>query len=191
MVGQHPLVEIALVQADDVLEDLVAVAALVLDVVDGEHALGAAQLGDAVFLLQQIDGDQGGLPVVAVDDVGRPVQLAGRFDDGPGEVGEALAVVKMAVDLPALEVVLVVHKPVGDALPLQLEDAAVDLPPGQGDVEVFEKGHLAAPVLANALVQGEDDLDLVALPGQGLGQGAGHIGQTAGFDKGRNLGGGK
>lgn len=64
MVGQHPLVEIALVQTDDILKDLVAVAALVLDVVNGKDALGPSQLRDAVFLLQQIDGDEGGLPVV-------------------------------------------------------------------------------------------------------------------------------
>ena len=182
-VGQHALVEVAAVQADDVLEDLLAVAALVFDVVDGEDGVGVRQLGHPVALLQQVDGDQGGLPVVAVDDVRRPVQLGGGGQNGTGEEGEALAVVEVAVDLGALEVVFVVHEPVGDALPLQLEQAAVGLPPGQGDVEVLEEGHLVPPELADALVEGEDDGDLVALLGQGLGQGTGHVGQTAGLDE--------
>ena len=155
---------------------------------DGEDGFGVGQLRDAVFLLQQIDGDQSGLPVVAVDDVRGPVQLARGLDDGAGEVSEPLAVVEVAVDLPALEVILVVHEPVGDAVALQLEDAAVDLTPGQGDVEILQEGHLAAPFLADSLIQGEDDLDLVAFLGQSLGQRAGHIGQTAGLDKGSDLG---
>ena len=44
---------------------------------------------------QEIDGDQGGLPIVAVDDIGGPVQLARGLHHGPGEVGEALTVVKV------------------------------------------------------------------------------------------------
>ena len=158
---------------------------------DGENGVGTRQLGHPVALLQQIDGDQGGLPVVAVDDVRGPVHLSGGGQNGPGEEGEALAVVEVAVDLGALEVVLVVHEPVGDALPHQLEQAAVGLPPGQGDIEMLEEGHLVPPELADALVEGEDDGDLVALLGQGLGQGAGHVGQTAGFDEGSDLGGGE
>ena len=177
--------------AAGILQNIQAVFALILDVVDGEHALGIAQLGDAVLVLQQVDGYQSGLPVVAVDDVGPPVQLSRRLDDGPGEVGEPLAVVEVAVHLPALEVVLVVYKPVGDPVPLQLEDAAVHLPPGQRDVEILQEGHLAAPLPADALVQGENDLDLMAGLGQSFGQGAGHIGQAAGFDEGHRFRGGK
>ena len=57
------------------------------------------------------------------------------------------------------------------------------------DVEVFEKGHLFPPLLADALVQGKDDLDLMALPGQSLGQGAGHVGQSPGLAKGHRFAG--
>ena len=95
--------------------------------------------GDPVALLQQIDGHQGGLPVVAVDHVRMPVQPAHALHHGPGEIGEALAVVIVAVNVGALEVVLVVHKPVGDAVLLQLKDAAVGGAPGQRDVEVLSR----------------------------------------------------
>ena len=53
--------------------------------------------GDAVALLQQIDGHQGGLPVVAVEHVWMPVQPAHALHHSPGEVGEALAIVVVAV----------------------------------------------------------------------------------------------
>ena len=126
-----------------------------------------------------------------MDQIGSPVHLGGSFNNGAGEISETLAVIKVAVNLSTLEVVLIVHEPVGDTVPLQLEDAAVNLTPGQGDVEVLDEGHLLAPFLADALVEGEDYLDLVAFLGQSLGQRTGHIGQTAGFNKGSDLGRGK
>ena len=153
VVAQHPLVEIAAVQANDVLQYLVAVAALILDVVDGEHRLGVGQLGDVVPLLQHVDRDQGGLPVVAVDDVRGPAEVARRLDDGPGEVGKALTVIKVAVQLPAFEVILIVHEPVGDAVLLQGEDTAVHVPPRQSDVVILLELHLAAPLFSDPLIQ--------------------------------------
>ena len=158
---------------------------------DGKDAFCARQLGGAVFLLQQVDGDQGGLPVVAVDDVRGEVQLAAQGQHCPGEKGEALAVVKVAVELLPLEVVLVVHEPEGDAVPFQPEHAAVSLPPGQSDVEPLEEGHLSPPVRADALIQGQDDGDIVPRGGQRLGQRTGHVRQTAGLDEGGRLGRGK
>ena len=191
VVGQHVLVEVPVVEPEHILQSLAAVSALVLDVVDGEHALGVAELGDAVALLQQIDGHQGGLPVVAVEHVWMPVQPAHALHHSPGEVGEALAIVVVAVNVGTLEVVFVVHKPVGDAVPLQLKDAAVGAAPGQGDVEALEVGHLTAPFLADAFVEGEDHPHVMAVSGQRLGQSAGHVGQSAGLDEGRTLRGGK
>ena len=126
-----------------------------------------------------------------MDHIGPEVQLTGSLDDSPGEVSEALTVIEVTVELPALEIVLVVHEPVGHAVALQREHAAVNLPPGQGDVEILQEGHLAAPLAADAFIQGENYLDLMTRLGQSLGQRAGHIGQTAGFNKRGHLGGGK
>ena len=120
-----------------------------------------------------------------------PVQPAHALHHSPGEVGEALAIVVVAVNVGTLEVVFVVHKPVGDAVPLQLKDDAVGAAPGQGDVEALEVGHLTAPFLADAFVEGEDHPHVMAVSGQRLGQSAGHVGQSAGLDEGRTLRGGK
>ena len=111
------------------------------------------QLGDVVPLLQHVDRDQGGLPVVAVDDVRGPAEVARRLDDGPGEVGKALTVIKVAVQLPAFEVILIVHEPVGDAVLLQGEDTAVHVPPRQSDVVILLELHLAAPLFSDPLIQ--------------------------------------
>ena len=189
VVGQHVLIHIAGVETQQVLDDLVAVAALILDVVDGEDALGAAQLPNALPLLQQVDGHQGGLPVVAVEDVGVPVQVGRGLDDGPGEEGEALAVVVVAIDLSTLEVILIVHEKVGDVALPQLKDAAVGSAPGQAAVPVEQETHLLPVLLTDALIEGENDLDVMAHIGQLLGKGPGHIGQTTGLDERGHLGG--
>ena len=122
-----------------------------------------------------------------MDHVGVEAQVAGGLDDRPGEEGKALGVVIVAVDVVAFEVVLVVHEVVGDPVLFQLKQAAVGGAPGQVDVEALQVGHLVPPLLADALVEGEDDPHIVAHLGQGLGQGARHVGQTAGLDKGGHL----
>ena len=63
--------------------------------------------------LQQVDGHQAGLPVVAVDDVRRPAQLDGDFHHGAGEIGEPLAIVKLAIKPFPLKIVFVVDEIVG------------------------------------------------------------------------------
>ena len=154
---------------------------------DGEHSLGVGQAGGDAVGFQQVDGHQRGLPVVAVDHIGDPVHLAGDLYNGAGEVGKALAVVKVAVDIAALEIILVVHKPVGHAVLLQFEHTAIGLAPGQGDDEILPEGHLLPPLGADFFVQGQNDMYIMTHTGQRAGQASGHIGQTAGFDKGSNL----
>ena len=188
---EHVFIEVALIQAEQVLQHLPAVAALVLDVVDGEYAPGPGQGGLAVAVLQQVDGHQGSLPVIAVDHIRGPADLIRGLNDRPGEKGEALAVVIMAVDPLAFEVALVVHKVVGDAVLLQLEQPAVDAPPGQAHIVILQKGHLTAPVLPNALIEREDHPHVMAQLRQFGGERARHIGQAAGFDEWGDLGGGK
>ena len=188
VIGQHMLIHIPAVQTQQVLQHLVAVTPLVLDIVDGEHALASPQLPDPFPLLQEVNGHQGGLPVVAVDDVRVPVQVGRRLDDGTGEKGEPLAVVIVAVDLGAFEIIFVVHEEVGDVVLPQLQDAAVGRPPGHPAVPVAQELHFLPVLLRHALIEREDHLYVVSHFGQLFGQGAGHIGQAAGFDKRGYLG---
>ena len=185
------LVEISRVETKEVFQQFLAIAALILDVMDGKDRLGAVELRRAGALLQQVDGGQGGLPVVDVEHVGVPVQMGGRLHHGAGEEGEALGIVIVSIEPGALEVVLVVHKVIGDAVPLELEDTAVGGAPGQDYMEVEEVGHLVPPLLPDPLVEGEDDADVVACRSQCLRQTARHVGQTAGLDEGGDLRGSK
>ena len=54
-------------------------------------------------------------------------------------------------------------------------------------MEMEQIGHLVAPLLADALIEGQDDAHVMAQGSQGLGQAAGHIGQSAGLDEGGYL----
>ena len=175
-------------QAEQVLQGLLAVAALVLDVVDSEDGLDPTDLRPAYALVLQVDGHQGGLPVVAVDDLRHKGQSGEQGDDGAGEEAEALPVVVVAVQGLPLEIVLIVHKVPDHAVLVQAEQAAVDPPPAQGDLDVAHEGHLFLPALRHLLVQRQDDRHLVSGLDQRLGQAAGHIGQSPGLTEGNGLG---
>ena len=179
----------AVVQAEQVPQGLPAIAALVLDVMDGQHRPDAAEplLPHAVVL--QVDGHQGGLPVVAVEHV-RPEPEAGQHPHhGPGEEAEPLPVVHIAVQLRAVEVLLVVQEIPGDAVLLQGEQPAVAVAPGQVHIVIALEGQLAAEPLPHLLVQGQHHRHLRALGRKGLRQGTRHIRKAPGLAERHRLAG--
>ena len=125
------------VDAQHIFQDLAAIAALILDVVDGEHGFDV--------LIERTGGEhqviiyrnKRGLPVVAVDHVRLPVQIRQDLEHSLGKVGKALGVVIFAVDLTAGKVIFVVNKIECHAVRLIAEDAAVLVAPAQTDVCVF------------------------------------------------------
>ena len=112
-VGAAVVLHDVLVPAADaagVLQDLQAILALVGDVVDGKDGLDPVELVQMTVVQVQIHGDQGRLPVVAVDDVGGEIQIEQGLQHRTGEEGEPLAVVVEAVQAAALEVILVIQE---------------------------------------------------------------------------------
>ena len=163
--------------------------ALILQVVDGIHGLDGGVFAAAIVLSTQHHGDQAGLPVVAVQHVREVVQPRQHLQHRAGEEGEALALVAaQAVDVGAVEVVLVVDKVVGHACERQLLDAAVLVPPAQIDVKHALLGHLLLVFLGNFSVQRQYDAHVFALCRERLGQRAQHVGQAAGLDEGDAFG---
>ena len=111
------------------------------------------------------DEDRGerSLPVVTVQDV--HLQLGQKFDglaDRLREEGVALTVVKVAVGAVALEVGLVIHEVEVDAFVVELLDAAVDAPPGEGHVEIGDVLHLLLIFLRDEAVFRQDHRHLRA-----------------------------
>ena len=177
----------AVVQTEQVAQGLHSKTALILDVVDGHGGLDGTEavLPHAVIL--QVDGHQGGLPVVAVDDLGPELEVGQHPHDGPGEETEPLAIVDIAVQVGTVEVLLVVQEVPCHTVFLQGEQAAVAVPPGQVHKVVALEFQLAAEALLHALVQGQHHGHLGALLSQCRGQRTGHIRQAAGFAKGDSL----
>ena len=175
--------EVRVVDAEHILKDFAAVAALILDIMDGKHGFDV--------LIERTGGEhqvivhrhERTLPVVAVDDVRLPVEVGQHLQHGLGEVGEAFRVVILAVDLAAGKVILVVDEIEGYAVRLIAEHAAVLVAPAQTDVSVFQVKELFAPFLPNRGVQWAEHTHVMPFCGQRLGQRTGHIAQTTGFDK--------
>ena len=176
-------------EAKHVREDPVRILALELDVVDREHGLDVvAGLALAIELAQE-DGRHGGLPVVAVQHVARKLlELADALADGLGEERIALAVVEVAVDAVALEVRLVVDEVEVDALVLEVLDAAVDVAPRKGHIEVRHVLHLLLVLPRDGGVLGHDDGNLSPRRLECLGERPRDIAQTAGLDERHSLG---
>ena len=104
--------EAGLGQARD-LEHPVAEDALVLQVVRGVERRDVPE--ERVGLVDGLEPvrDQRGVPLVAVDHVGLPVERAAGLERGPREEDEALGVVRVHVDALAVEVALAVHEETG------------------------------------------------------------------------------
>ena len=146
---------------------------------DSEHGADTAQSVPAPHEILPVDGHQRRLPVVAVEDVRHPVQAGQQVDDRVAEEGEALAVVKLAVQAAAAEVFFVVHEVPGHTPVMEGEQAAVLMPPAQVHVDIPAEGHFLPPLGADLVVQGQNDGGLDTLRRQGGGEAAGHIGQAA------------
>ena len=177
----------AVVQAEQVAQGLHSKTALILNVVDGQRGLDGAEavLPHAVIL--QVDGHKGSLPVVAVDDIGPKLEMGKHPHDGPGEKAEPLAVVDIAVQVRAEEILLIVQEVPGNTVLLQREQAAVAVPPGQVHIVIALELQLAAKAFLHPLVQGQHHGHLCALLRQGRRQRAGHIRQAARLAKGDSL----
>ena len=177
----------AAVKTEQLIHRVLAVASLIFDVVDGEYRADAPHLRPTGADVLEVDGHQCRLPVVAVENVGDPVQTGQQVDDRLAEEGEPLAVVELAVQPPAAEVFLVVHEVPRHAAILQREQPAILVPPAQIHVDIPAERHLLPPLLPDLVVQGQDDRRLHAVAGECRGQAAGHIRQTAGFTEGVRL----
>ena len=179
-------------QTQHIIEEPGVCPALILDVVDGIHDAGAGELG-AVHRLE-IHGNQAGLPVVALDDVGNVFQRRHGIHAAPGKEGEALAIVHVSVDSAGAgtEIVFAVQEINLDTiLPVQqLHDTAVLLPPAQLDPELRYFFHLIGSVGFDFIVVREKQCDLVAFnSGERCGQRLHHVSQAAGLGIGGTFGG--
>ena len=158
---------------------------------DGKQGADGGIVRQAIVLqLQQGDG-HGRLPIMGVEHVGEEADVGHAVQHRLGEESKPLRLVvaEVAVDIAAVEVVLIIHKIIGYPIQLQGLDAAILAAPAQGDGEVADMGHAALKFLRDGGKLGQDDPDVRAQGFELLGQGADHIRQAAGFNKGYALAG--
>ena len=167
---------------------------LVGQVVDGEHR------GRTFGLQRQQGGDQAGLPVVGMQDIGAPAEpgpVTGDLHQGAGEDGEAPGIVRpvMAVGADvgvagAVEAGRGIHQPDLDLSVGQAGFQQAYLFTGAGDLEGGD-GPGVVHFLQHAAIGGQHQPQVVAQVAERPRQGAGHVGQAARLDQGVGLAGGE
>ena len=157
---------------------------------DGEHRGDLLVPRNAGVDDLQVGRHQPGLPVVGVQHVDGQVQQADGLQDGAREKDEAFAIIDIilavgAVELIAVEVLVLVDEidrdlAAGHGAPREVpaDHLAAD---GHDEIEAQRLDRLAA--VAGLPIGGHDHGGLVPQPRQLDGQGAAHVGQSAGFRK--------
>jgi hypothetical protein len=115
----------------------------------------------------EVDGQQGGLPVVTVQHCGLGLQEGKQFEDGPGEEAETLQVIGVvplrgAVKVVAVEVAVVFHEK--DREPgriRQAEEAGLFRPRPDPDLELGGKRLDREPLFPGFPVEGENNSDFL------------------------------
>ncbi|MPM49832.1 hypothetical protein SDC9_96564 [bioreactor metagenome] len=178
------------VQPKQIPRDLRPKPSLIFDVVDGhDGAHGAIPLFPHAVVLQ-INGDEGALPVVAVNHVGPKGHMGQHPHHRPGEKAKPLSVVHIAVQIRAVKILLVVQEIIGHFVPHKAKQPAIAPPPRQIHIVVAKVLQLRAKLIPDAPVQRQHHSHLSALRRHRGGQGAGHVGQSSGFAERHGLAGG-
>jgi hypothetical protein len=191
-----PFLEVVLVQKlhafaePQVVRRLGREHALVPQVVDREQ--GARALEQAVPGIDrlEVERQEGGVPVVRVDDVGRPLPALRELDCGAREDREAQVLVGvLGVDRGAGEQCRAVDEPGIELRPgkFRMRDSALERAPrghqGQLDVQRREPRR----VLAHPRVQRQNDANVVPRRRERAGQCGRDVGEAAGLRERRGL----
>jgi len=164
-----------------------AEAPLVPDVVDREDGAGAREEAVPCEEGLEREGSERGLPVVAVDDVGRPLKVLTGLERRPGEPGEARGLVGVAgVERRAVEERGRAHEVDGDvaARERSAHDGEARAPRPQRERERREHLGERAPRRADAGVEGHHDAHVVAALAEVAGERAGDVAEAAGLREG-------
>jgi hypothetical protein len=176
----------------DLAEDEIAGDALVSDVMESKADARVAHAEVLIDFVEE-DGDESGLPIVAMDDVGVFIGLEHELEGGAGEEGEAFGVIGVAVEDAAVEEIAVemgFDEEAAQAVHPAGEDIAMDPEVMEGDVEIgIGFVETVDAVVAHAVVFGEDDFDGMGAESEFFGEAVDDVGEAADFGGGSALGG--
>src|SRR3990170_976587 len=168
---------------------------LVSEVVDGEERSRRPERLPVRVERLHVGGDEGGLPVVAMEDVVSPPVAHDPFHDRAAEKGEPLAVVDVvafpgAVEELPVEVPVVADEEGVHAAPrVGLLDAPPLFPLPERDTDRLTRPGEGEAIPVHAPVTGENAIGLDPDPAKRLGKGPCDVRQAARFREGNDLGG--
>ena len=159
--------------------------ALELQVMDGHDCADAAIERVVLEHLVQINRDQCGLPVMAVDDIRTEADERQHRQHSLGEEAELLDIPQdIAVQLFAVEEMLVVDIIIADTVQLACHNADIEIAqPAQIHIEISDIRKATAILLRDTGIVRNDDTHIVFFLIQGFRKRADNIRQTSGLDK--------
>ena len=168
------------VHTEEVGNEIEAELTLEGDIVDGENSLDA-RLHLVIILGFQQEGDEGGVPVVAVKHFRYKIQMGDGLKHCPLEEGVLLSLRKSSpIDLVS-EIIFAVDKIYGKTAESQLFKPRILASPAQIDVKFGDMLHALRKFFLHAAVVRGNDAGVKAKGVKALGESARHIGKTACF----------
>lgn len=131
---------------------------LELEVMDRKNRLYPVKSRNSKILLAQVNRRQRGMPVIAVDDIGHEVRhMQNALKYCLGKERNALAVVILAVNAVAFEIIFVVDEIIRYAVIFHGQKAAILPPPGELDVKAGDRLHFRAVLFRDNAELWQDD----------------------------------
>ena len=171
-------------QAGNAAHDLRVEKSLELQIMHGHDGLDPLIKGIAGKFSLQIDRDETGVPVIAVDDIRPEAERRQYAQDGLAEKAEFFdVIVIISIRIAAAEIFFVVDEVINDAVPDEFLDTDVPVAPVEKRLEIADRLHFAAVLFGDNRVGRDHHADFELFAVDHGGKRADHVGQAACFDE--------
>ena len=119
--------------AEHILKQLVAVFTLILNIMDCENGFDVFKAHSVCVIAAIIKRGERRLPIVAVNDIGLPINCRDYFKYRSCKKCKSFGVVIMAINTVALKIILVIKEVENNAVQLCLKNSAVLAAPTYGN----------------------------------------------------------
>ncbi|MPN18856.1 hypothetical protein SDC9_166221 [bioreactor metagenome] len=128
----QPVVILVYTDSEDIFQDILVKAALILDIMNGEHGFYPFQPFASLHNPLCINANQRRLPVVGMNDVGAYADMGNDLQSRLGKESKPFPVIVIPVNVFPFIIIFVIDQKAGNPFVGRFKNAAVLFSPGQG-----------------------------------------------------------